>query len=191
MSHRIGRVLLAFGVVGATALEGSVTGALPGGQAGVTKTITGTVTYRERIALTPSAVLELTLEDVSKADAPAEVIARESMSKLGQVPIRFVLSYDPSRIVAGHRYNLRARITDRGALRFINAQATPVLTGTGEQGEVHIILRSVRGPGGRPPAPGASTPPPSPALGALPAAFEGTIPCADYGHPTYAQPVSG
>jgi hypothetical protein len=57
------------------------------------------------------------------------------MSKLGQVPIRFELPYDPSRIVAGHRYNLRARITDRGALRFISAQAT-LTTGGGSDASV-------------------------------------------------------
>src|SRR3990172_1248087 len=36
--------------------------------------VTGTASYRERIALPPDAVFEATLEDVSRADAPAEVI---------------------------------------------------------------------------------------------------------------------
>lgn len=35
------------------------------------KTITGTVAYRERIALPPNAVVTVTLEDVSLADAPS------------------------------------------------------------------------------------------------------------------------
>ncbi|MHC6802504.1 YbaY family lipoprotein, partial [Vibrio antiquarius] len=35
------------------------------------KTITGTVAYRERIALPPNAVVTVALEDVSLADAPA------------------------------------------------------------------------------------------------------------------------
>ena len=33
--------------------------------------IEGTATYRERMALPPGAVFEATLEDVSRADAPA------------------------------------------------------------------------------------------------------------------------
>jgi len=41
--------------------EGSVEGA-----------VRGTATYRERMALPPGAVLEATLEDVSRADAAAE-----------------------------------------------------------------------------------------------------------------------
>jgi copper homeostasis protein (lipoprotein) len=178
MHSRISQVIVSIGIAGSASLGAAAAGML-GGQGGVTKSIKGTVAYRERIALTPAAVLELTLEDVSKADAPAEVVARQSMSKLGQVPIRFELPYDPSRIVPRHTYNLRARITDRGAVRFISAQATPVLTGPGEQGEVRIMLRSAAGGGGGPPAAGGRPAPPSPSLGALPAAFEGTLPCAD------------
>ncbi len=49
--------LLAFGVIGMTALAG--------GAAIANSTITGTASYRERMALPPGAVFEATLEDVS------------------------------------------------------------------------------------------------------------------------------
>ena len=39
------------------------------------KTITGTVAYRERIALPPNAVVSVALEDVSLADAPAKAVS--------------------------------------------------------------------------------------------------------------------
>ena len=39
------------------------------------QTIEGTATYRERMALPKGAVFEATLEDVSRADAPAVVVA--------------------------------------------------------------------------------------------------------------------
>src|SRR6188768_2941949 len=39
-------------------------------------TVRGTATYREKIAMPSDAVFEATLEDVSRADAPAEVISR-------------------------------------------------------------------------------------------------------------------
>jgi heat shock protein HslJ len=68
---RISRVIVSFGIAGSASF-GAVVGAMLEAQGGVTKSIKGTVAYRERIALTPTAVLELTLEDVSKADAPAE-----------------------------------------------------------------------------------------------------------------------
>jgi hypothetical protein len=41
-----------------------------------TGTVSGTASYRERMALPPEAVFEATLEDVSKADAPADVIGQ-------------------------------------------------------------------------------------------------------------------
>jgi heat shock protein HslJ len=41
--------------------------------------VKGTATYRERMALPPGAVLEATLQDVSRADAPAVVIGQVSL----------------------------------------------------------------------------------------------------------------
>ena len=70
----------------------------------------GTATYRERIALTPAAVFEAALEDVSKADAPAVVVGSIRLKNPGQVPIRFEIPYDPARIDQNHSYSVRARI---------------------------------------------------------------------------------
>ncbi len=50
-------------------------------------TLSGTATYRERIALPPDAVFEATLEDVSKADARAVVIGRVRIEAPGNPPI--------------------------------------------------------------------------------------------------------
>jgi putative lipoprotein len=47
------------------------------------QSIHGTATYRERIALPPTAVFEATLEDVSRTDAPADVIARARLTPAG------------------------------------------------------------------------------------------------------------
>jgi putative lipoprotein len=44
------------------------------------QTIQGTATYRERMALPAGAAFEATLEDVSRADAPAETIARQRVA---------------------------------------------------------------------------------------------------------------
>ncbi len=52
------------------------------------KTITGTVAYRERIALPPNAVVTVTLEDVSLADAPSKLLAKQTFETEGkQVPL--------------------------------------------------------------------------------------------------------
>jgi len=72
--------------------------------------VKGTASYRERIALPPDAVFEATLEDVSKADARAEVIGRARIERPGNPPIAFEIPYDASKISPRGRYAVRARI---------------------------------------------------------------------------------
>ena len=60
-----------------------------------------------------------------------------------QVPIAFELRYDPSRIVAGNNYELRARITVDGELRWINTIPVRVLTGGSPATGVTIMVEQV------------------------------------------------
>lgn len=75
-------------------------------------TITGSVAYRERIALPPDAKLIVSLEDVSRADSSATFVAQQTLQPKGQVPIAFTLRYLPSAIDRSHRYAVRAVILD-------------------------------------------------------------------------------
>ena len=105
-------------------------------------TVTGTVTYLQRIALTPGAVIEVKLLDVSRPDAPA-TISEQTIRPVGQqVPIAFVLPYDPSRIEHRGRYVVRARILEDGKLLFINEKDYPVITG-GHPDTVTVIVKQV------------------------------------------------
>ena len=55
--------------------------------------VTGSITYRERIALPPTARIEVRLDDVSLADAPANNMATQSFASEGrQVPFAFSLT---------------------------------------------------------------------------------------------------
>ncbi|UCI06581.1 YbaY family lipoprotein [Mesorhizobium sp. B1-1-8] len=83
------------------------------------QTIAGEVTYRERIALPPHAVLSVELADVSQSDAPAMVIGQRKLMAAGQVPIRFEIGFDPKAIRPARTYALQARITVDGRLLFI------------------------------------------------------------------------
>lgn len=92
-------------------------------------TITGTVSYLQRIALPPNATLVVKLEDVSRADAPSIVIAERTIETAGrQVPISFKLVYDPAEIQARNRYGVRAQIFYGGNLRWMSTTAYPVIT---------------------------------------------------------------
>ena len=77
----------------------------------------GEVFYLQRIALPPTAILSVSLQDISLADAPAKVIDEQRGPVKGQVPLPFHLSYDPLKIEPNHRYSINARIEVDGKLR--------------------------------------------------------------------------
>src|SRR5215831_21387563 len=73
--------------------------------------LTGTVTYRERIALPPNARVEIRLEDVPQGGAtPDEIAARTIAANGKQVPIPFELRYPTRSVDPSHRYTVRASI---------------------------------------------------------------------------------
>ena len=83
--------------------------------------VTGSVTYRERIALPPTARIEVKLDDVSLADAPSRTLASQRFAAEGrQVPFAFALTVDRADLDPRHSYAVSARITDAdGKLMFI------------------------------------------------------------------------
>lgn len=116
-----------------------------------TLSIDGTVAYRERMALPPDAVFEATLEDVSRADAPATIIGQARIEQPGNPPFRFTIQYDPTQIQPNHIYSVRARITEGGRLLFTTDQRYQVLT-QGHGSEIGMMmLRRVAGAAGKTP----------------------------------------
>ena len=105
MLGRLGIALLA-GVIG-----------FAGAAAADEPVLTGTVVYLERMLLPAGAVAEVTLEDVSLADAPATALGTVSVPATTS-PTRFTLPYDAAAIAAGHSYALRASIRADGELMF-------------------------------------------------------------------------
>jgi uncharacterized lipoprotein YbaY/heat shock protein HslJ len=108
----------------------------------IAQSIEGAATCRERFAFPPTAVFEAMLEDVSRADALAEAVARTRVAPPGNPPIAFTIAYDPARIIAGHRYGVRARIVLDEKLPFTTDVAAPVISG-GSGANVSLMLRRV------------------------------------------------
>ena len=107
--------------------------------------VSGTVSYRERMALLPGVEIKVELVDVSRADAPATVIASQTISPDGkQVPIPFEIAYDTAEIEPNHTYAVQARIEARGKVRFINDKRYEVLT-RGAASTADILLVAARG----------------------------------------------
>ena len=111
--------------------------------------LSGTATYRERIALPPDAEFEAVLIDVALADAPARDLGRVRLRPAG-------------------RYTVRATVRQGERLLFTTDTFTPVLTGAPSQ---PITLRLVAVGAGRPLV--SSSP-----LGRLPASWRGDLPAA-------------
>jgi len=104
-----------------------------GGESGTTQDaktgrVTGTVTYRERIALLPGAIVEVKLFDVSLMDVAATMIAEQTITPQHQVPIEFELRYDPAEIDERMSYAVRAIIRIGETAMFITNRSYPVLT---------------------------------------------------------------
>lgn len=110
--------------------------------------VSGTVTWRERIAVPPDATVTVRLQDVSRMDAPAVLMAEQTIATEGrQPPYAFELAVDTATIDPGRRYTVSARAEQKGQLLFINDSAYPVMTQGGGY-TVHLML--VRpGPGTR------------------------------------------
>ena len=119
----------------------------------MTGNVTGTVTYRHRMALPPDAVVDVSLQDTTLADAPARIVGQTTIATRGaQVPIPFRIDYDPAAIDPSHRYAVRASITVDGRILFTSPTAYPVLTGgacNDAEIEVYMIM-----PAGKATSPG-------------------------------------
>ncbi len=121
--------------------EGSADGAF---QSEEMQVLQGTVTYRERIALPSGSVLEVDLEDSSRADAQAKVIASYRAVTAGEnVPLPFALEYDANDIDERLSYILRARIYVDGELQWVNTSSTPGITRGVPVSDPEIVLSRV------------------------------------------------
>ena len=135
----------ASGLVAALLAGCTSIGAAPAGAGAPAARVTGTVTYLQRVALPPEALIKVQLLDVSRADAPAAVLGEQVITAGGrQVPFAFEIAYDPARIDPRMTYAVSARIEEGGRLRFISDRRHAVIT-RGAPGHVDMVLKAVGG----------------------------------------------
>lgn len=107
--------------------------------------VTGTVTYRQRIALPPDAVLNVQLQDASKVDAQATVLGQRSIVTGGrQVPLAFEVRYDSSKISTNATVVVSATILMGGRLLFTTTTVQRVITRGHPSRGIEIVLEPVR-----------------------------------------------
>ena len=101
--------------------------------------VTGTLSYRELVALSPDAVATVSLLDVSLADVPSVLVEQVVIENPGQPPIAFRIPYFSADVDPSRSYVVSAHISD-GNADFITDTAYPVLTGgAGDSADVVLI----------------------------------------------------
>jgi putative lipoprotein len=91
--------------------------------------VRGHVTYLERMALPADAEVAVQLFDVSRQDTAATPVADTTIRPDGrQVPLPFVLRFDPKRIDPRHDYAVGATITSEGRPAFTTTTTVKVIT---------------------------------------------------------------
>ncbi|QRF57804.1 YbaY family lipoprotein [Variovorax paradoxus] len=144
MLSRRNVVLLAIatGAAAAALLSACATSSSPApAAAGAPLVVSGTVSYRERIALDPAAEVRVQLLDVSRMDAPSVVLAEQRIRADGrQPPFAYTLQVDAARIDPRMRYAVAARIVRGEQLLFINDTQYSVLTqGQGTRADLVLV----------------------------------------------------
>ncbi|WP_369660130.1 YbaY family lipoprotein [Variovorax sp. V15] len=140
-------LLMFSAIAGASLLSACAVPSSPAAGGTAQLRVTGTVTYRERIALDPAADIVVQLLDVSLMDAPSKVLAEQRIKANGkQVPFAYELKVDAARIDPRMRYAVSARITRGEQLLFINDTQYPVLTQGGTTSADLVLVRVTQAP---------------------------------------------
>ncbi len=109
-------------------------------------TVTGTITYPQHIALPQGTMkVQVQLADISKQDVASVVLGEQITTLEQQVPIPFVVAYNPKDIISTHRYAIQVRITGQeGKLWFTTTSVHQVITNGYPLSNVEITLQMVR-----------------------------------------------
>ncbi len=108
--------------------------------------VTGTVTYLEKISLPAGATIEVKLLAVSKAGSHAVTIGEKVITTTGQqVPFPFNIKYDPALIDSSYTYVVQASITIDGKLWFMNDTQYQVIT-RGNSSAAEMVLKQTTVP---------------------------------------------
>lgn len=109
--------------------------------------IWGTLVKLDRAALPPGTRAKVMLVDAARADAPAvEVAATELVTDGNQVPLHFLIRYDPDRVPPrGQTWRLSARLfAPDGRLLYVTDGARFVLEGSDPEPPAELLLVPVR-----------------------------------------------
>jgi putative lipoprotein len=100
--------------------------------------VTGTIESKGEHQFDKETVAEVALQDVSRADAAAVVLAKQTIKDLKKFPIPFEIEYDPGKIDAKADCAIGVRITTKGKLDFINDTHIRAVTSGGPTKDIKV-----------------------------------------------------
>jgi uncharacterized lipoprotein YbaY len=101
--------------------------------------------------LPPGSSVELTLADITVAEAPPLEVAQVTYRDFPQnaplpLPLQLALPYNPEKVLAEHTYVVSARVRDAAeTLRYLNTQPVYALT-RGALNDVQVVVNPVDPP---------------------------------------------
>ena len=104
--------------------------------------VKGTINTQNQAELPVGAIVNVQLQDTSRADAPAIVLGEQVIQNPERFPMSFEIAYDPAQIDERHVYSMRVRIEVKGKLIFINTTSHYVIT-RGFPTELEVIVEKV------------------------------------------------
>ena len=99
--------------------------------------VTGSVTYRERIALTPDAVVEV------KVVVGPSTIGSCRIDDPVQVPVAFAIPIPDRKRPGDGKAAIVATISDRGRVAFATAEPVAIAIGPGDADAGTVMLRAI------------------------------------------------
>ena len=108
--------------------------------------VSGNIVSQESVTLPEGATVQVQIQDVSLADAPAKVVGEQSIDGSGEhLPIAYEVAYDPAGIEDRNAYSMSVRIEDaEGKLIYISDTNTPVITRDNPTEDVDINVVPVK-----------------------------------------------
>ncbi len=104
--------------------------------------VSGQALYRERMILPADSRLEVRLQDVSRADAPAVLLDKIIRDNIATPPYPFSFQVPADQLQPGHSYSVSARITNDDRLMFITDSHYRVLAGEDDT-DLMLIMKRV------------------------------------------------
>jgi uncharacterized lipoprotein YbaY len=104
--------------------------------------VRGQVVCRERITLTPQAVLTVRLRDVTYSSWQNVEVGKHVIPNPKHPPIPFSIEFDPAAIYPDHRYAVDAWLVDRGQIVLQSTAPVPVTPLTGSTALQVTLVRT-------------------------------------------------